>query len=78
MRTPLNTIINMIKMMQGRTKDRVLLDWIRVANNSTNLLLFLVNDTLDYFQLKSGKFARRDCNFTVKELIENTFELITV
>lgn len=33
--------------------------WLEVANNSTNLLLFLVNDTLDHFQIKSGKFIPR-------------------
>jgi len=27
----------------------MLLKWLNVAINSTNLLLFLVNDTLDYF-----------------------------
>lgn len=49
MRTPLNTIINMHKLMGAKATDPLVLKWIKVADNSTNLLLHLVNDTLDYF-----------------------------
>lgn len=49
MRTPLNTIINMHKMIETRTTDRNMLKWLKIANNSSSLLLYLVNDTLDYF-----------------------------
>lgn len=30
--------------------------WVKIASNSTHLLSYLVSDTLDYFQIKSGKF----------------------
>lgn len=49
MRTPLNTIITMHKMIEDKIQDRGLLKWIKIANSSTSLLLYLVNDTLDYF-----------------------------
>jgi signal transduction histidine kinase len=50
MRTPLNTIINMIKLIQGRIRNEPQVNkWLKIASNSTNLLLYLVNDTLDYF-----------------------------
>ena len=49
MRTPLNTVITMHKLIENKTTDSQLKTWLRVANNSTNLLLYLVNDTLDYF-----------------------------
>ena len=35
--------------------------WLDAATNSSNLLLYLVNDTLDYFQIKSGKFNEKIC-----------------
>jgi signal transduction histidine kinase len=54
MRTPLNTIINMHRLIESQIDDENLLKWLHVSNCSTNLLLFLVNDTLDYFQIKSG------------------------
>jgi signal transduction histidine kinase len=49
MRTPLNTIVNMHKMMAPKITDSLVQKWLRIANNSTSLLMFLVNDTLDYF-----------------------------
>lgn len=49
MRTPLNTIINMHQMIKNTSQDPLLLKWIRIADDSTNLLLYLVSDTLDYF-----------------------------
>ena len=52
MRTPLNTIINMQGLIEQRITDPVLQKWIRIAKTSANLLLFLVNDTLDYYQIK--------------------------
>jgi signal transduction histidine kinase len=49
MRTPLNTIINMNKLMESRIEDERIKKWIKVANTSANLLLYLVNDTLDFY-----------------------------
>mgnify|MGYP006107558917 CR=1 FL=1 len=38
--------------------------------SSTKILKFLVNDILDFSQLRAGKF-RKDCgNFNIKESIE--------
>ena len=79
MRTPLNTIINMLKLIKDNLGNgRSLEKWIRIASNSSSLLLFLVSDTLDYFQIKSGKFSIMNSQFSIKDLGEQAFELITV
>jgi K+-sensing histidine kinase KdpD len=53
MRTPLNTILTMHGMIENKLEhtkqNECLLNWLSAANSSTNLLLYLVNDTLDYF-----------------------------
>ena len=49
MRTPLNTIINMHTLIESNTDNPLIKKYIKVADNSTNLLLFLVNDTLDFY-----------------------------
>lgn len=38
MRTPLNTIVNMLKMIKGKISDADLTHWINIASNSTLLL----------------------------------------
>ena len=78
MRTPLNTIISMLALLKDTIKGKLQDPWIRIAINSSKLLQFLVNDTLDYFQIKSGKFKMQESHFNIKELVEGTFELITV
>lgn len=57
MRTPLNTIISMHRLIKKVISDPKILEWLKVAKTSTKLLLHLVNDTLDFFQIKSGKFV---------------------
>ncbi len=49
MRTPLNTIINMHNLIENDLTDPKLLKWLRVSKTSTNILICLVNDTLDYY-----------------------------
>lgn len=77
MRTPLNVIVNMHKLMQQRITDAITLSWLKVANTSTRLLEFLVNDTLDYFQIKSGKFVKKDKSFLLKNVVEGSMDLIS-
>jgi len=60
MRTPLNTIINMNKLVVTKVTDPQIRKWLKTAQTSTNLLLHLVNDTLDFFQIKSGKFNKKE------------------
>lgn len=78
MRTPLNTIINMHKLIATRVSDPNLLDWLNVATISTNFMLHLVNDTLDYFQIRSGKFVKRESKFFLQKMIDDCLNLISV
>ena len=79
MRTPLNTIINMHRILEIRVKDDPqALFCLRVAGSSSNLLLFLVNDTLDFFQIKSGKFKMKCSPCNLAEVIASCFELIQI
>jgi signal transduction histidine kinase len=49
MRTPLNTILNMHNLIEGELNDDRLLSWLKVSKTSVNILICLVNDTLDYY-----------------------------
>jgi signal transduction histidine kinase len=40
-----------------------------IQNSSTKILTFLVNDMLDFAQLRSGKFRKDLFNFDVREAI---------
>jgi signal transduction histidine kinase len=78
MKTPLNSIINMINLIEKRVDDPILIKWCKVAINSSKLLVNLVNDTLDYFQIKSKKFVKKHISFDLKNLINDCFELVSL
>lgn len=40
---------------------------MKVQNSSTKMLTFLVNDILDFGQIKAGKFRKCCSNFDIKE-----------
>lgn len=66
MRTPLNAIMTMLRFIKEKPNDTEIHNWIRIAMNSSSLLQFLVNDTLDYFQIRSGKFSKQQHEFNIK------------
>ena len=50
MRTPLNTIISMLYLIKIKfQEDGEVMKMLNIAINSTHLLMYLVNDTLDFF-----------------------------
>ncbi len=49
-----------------------------MAKTSTQLLLFLVNDTLDYYQIKSSKFTLRITTFLLADVVEQSFEIVSM
>ncbi len=73
MRTPLNTIVNMHTLIEKEIKDTKVLKWLNVSKMSTNILVCLVNDTLDYFQIKSGKFTLKPTNFKIRDILDRCF-----
>eukprot|EP00347_Sterkiella_histriomuscorum_P014290 403361440 len=80
MRTPINAITGLIDALNQLTKDAEQKKIIKVIKNSSKILSFLVNDILDFFQLKNGKFKSRlyktDVKAAVQEILD-MFELVS-
>jgi signal transduction histidine kinase len=49
MRAPLNTILHMHNMIESELTNDKLLKMLKVSKASTNILIGLVNDTLDFY-----------------------------
>lgn len=56
--------------------DEKVLKLLNISSASVYILTYLVNDTLDFYQIKSGKFKPRPSNFKVKDIAENCFKII--
>jgi len=47
-----------------------LTEGMKVQESSANMMKFLVQDLLDFAQIKSGKFRKNISNFNIRESIE--------
>jgi len=69
-RTPLNGIIGMIDLTRHMVKDEELIDNLKTAKTSSEGLLRIINDVLDYSKLEAGKMKFRQRAFKINEFAE--------
>ena len=74
MRTPLNAILGIGKNLEPLISNPAGTKFLRIMMNSARLLHFLVNDLIDLFRIRNGKFSslesRADLKFHLVELID--------
>ena len=79
MRTPINAILTQISslemILEGQTDQ---LKIIKVIKNSATLLLYLVNDMLDVYMIKNGKFQKINEKFFLKNLMMEIYEMFSL
>lgn len=49
-----------------------------VIMNSANLLLFLVNDLLDLFRIKNGKFTKNESTVNLRQHLQELVEIFSL
>lgn len=57
MRTPLNAILGIGKNLGPHISTEAGKRYLRIMMNSSKLLQFLVNDMIDLFRIRHGKFS---------------------
>jgi signal transduction histidine kinase len=76
MRTPINAILTQLTSLEmilaGQNDSQKL---TRVIKNSATLLLYLVNDMLDVYMIKNGRFQKIHEIFKVKSLLKEIYEM---
>jgi signal transduction histidine kinase len=58
LRTPLNSMIGLLSNLDQFIGDPQGKRFLSIIRNSSSFMLFLVNDLLDFFQIKNGKFRK--------------------
>lgn len=69
-RTPMNGIIGMTSLLMDTPLDRMQKKYARTISNSSNNLLNILNDILDYSRVEAGKLELEIRSLSVKELLE--------
>ena len=54
-RTPLNAIMGFIDILKENEKNEKNIEYLNIVQNSSKLLLTIINDILDYSKIESGK-----------------------
>ena len=71
MRTPINAILTQLESLQimliGQTQIQQMTNIIK---NSAQLLLYLVNDMLDVYLIKNGKFQKIEEQVLIKKILK--------
>lgn len=77
-RTPLNAIIGFVDIMKNNPYDeKTFFEYLGIVNSSSNNLLQIIDDILDYSKLQSGKFTISPIEVNLKERLEHTFSLFS-
>lgn len=75
-RTPMNGIIGMCSMLEETKLDDDQESFLGTIRNSSDSLLTLINDILDYSKIEAGKLEIESVPFDVRECLEDIVDLL--
>lgn len=76
-RTPMNGIIGFIDLLSGMHLEREQASYLSEVKASTDALLILINDILDYSKIEAGKLLIETIPFNIHSLVEETVSLFS-
>jgi len=75
-RTPLNGIIGTTTLLETTPMNEEQLEYLGMIQSSSNLLLELVNDTLDFSKIESGKVTLEHIPFNLEKELKQLIQVI--
>ncbi len=76
LRTPMNGVLGMTHLALQADPPPIQRDYLKKIQSSASLLLGIINDILDFSRIEAGRLEVESSAFNLRELIENTKELI--
>jgi len=77
-RTPLHQIIGFMDLLELTELTTAQIETIKVIQNSTSLLMCIINDLLDWTKLENGKLRLENISFTLEDLLHGCVEAVEV
>ncbi len=78
LRTPLNSIIGMIELARDDLTEAERAEYLEIARQSADSLLFLINSILDFSKIEIGKMRINAAPFCLAEAVADSLESIAV
>jgi len=76
-RTPINGVMGMAELLSGTSLDKEQQQYLSTIKISSESLLAIINDILDYSKIEAGKLDIEKVSFNVPELINNCMAIFT-
>lgn len=76
MRTPINAILGMNKMILRESKEENILDYARDVNGAGNYLLSIVNEVLDLAKVNAGKIEIEEEDYELLDMVRECYALV--
>lgn len=76
-RTPMNGIVGMTNLLQETLLNRDQRDYLETIKVSSDILLRIINDVLDFSKIESGKIEIEESVFNLKQALQESLNLIT-
>ena len=75
-RTPVNAIYGMTEMILRECEQQQIIDYASQVKVSSELLIGIINDVLDFSRIESGKMAIVEKEYDTKEMFHNVIHMI--
>jgi len=76
LRTPLNAIIGTSSVLQSLELNPQIEEYAQIIGRSSETLMGLINNVLDYSKIDSGKFELEDKEFNLLGVVEDAIEIV--
>lgn len=76
MRTPINAIMGMNKMILRESKEENILEYARDVNGAGNYLLSIVNEVLDLAKVTAGKIQIVNDDYNLLDMVRECYALV--
>jgi signal transduction histidine kinase/DNA-binding NarL/FixJ family response regulator len=76
LRTPLNGVLGMLELLAGTGLQREQQEFVETGRRSGQMLMALINDTLDFSKVEAGKMQLEQRPFDLRKLVEESMETV--
>ncbi|MFK8028227.1 MAG: EAL domain-containing protein [Gammaproteobacteria bacterium] len=76
LRTPLNGILGMLELLAGMGLTVKQREYVNIARNSSDALLALIDDILDFSRIDSGKLVVDSNEFDLRKLLDDVVSIM--
>ena len=77
-RTPLNGVVGICELLLETKMTKEQLEYAQTINSSAKALLDIINATLDFSKIESGRMELEHINFNLKDVLEDIISVLTV